>query len=108
MPAPHFHFHKVSYRSCTCNFGLDNIGLLLVTTYLQVSICLLIYVFFTVSLKTSTKEVRDTSTSQPNTTRPFLKWRIRTNFVAKSGLFSFSIKRISSKGKKGTTVIMVD
>ena len=107
MPAPHFHFHKVLYRSCTCNSGLDNIGLLLVTTYLQVSICLLIYVFFTVSLKTSTKEVQDTSTSQPNTTRPFLKWRIKTNFVVKSGLFSFSIKRISSKGKKGTTVSMV-
>ena len=36
-----------------------------------------------------------------------LKWRIRTNFVAKSGLLSFSIERISSKGKKGTTVSMV-
>ena len=107
MPAPNFHFHTVLYMSCTCNFGLDYIGLFPVTTYLQVNICLLIFVFFTFSLKTSTKEVRRTSTSQPNMSRPFLKWRIRTNFVAKSGFFSLSIERISSKGTKGTTVSMI-
>ena len=88
------------YMSCTCNFGLDNIGLLSVTTYLQVSICLLIYAFFTFSVKTSTKKVQDTSTSQPTTTRPFFKWRIRTNFVAKSGLFTIQSNEFLLKVKK--------
>jgi hypothetical protein len=100
-------FTQILYRSCTYNFGLNYIGLFPVITYSQVNIRLLIHVFFAFSQKTSTKEVRHMSTSQPHTSWPFLKRQIRTNFVTKLGLFSFSIERMSSKGKKGTTVSMV-
>ena len=85
---------QIFFRSYTCNFGSNYIGLFPVTTYLQVNICLLICIIFTFSLKTSTKEVRHTSMSQPNASRPFIKWRIRTNFVTKVRLFNFSIDRI--------------